>query len=279
MYWTTVPSGARRHQACFIVTRLTGRANIRANTCAASAASSRPMATPGSPGLRQPCRRSGLHGACPAQILRRVRNIEIAAGADRDGQDRRALRDQADIRGRPPDERLRVRLERTAPLLMEMKTWLGNNADACLRPRRVGKGNSLCAVALERTPLILRDGRACIDNSAAERAMRPIALGRRNWTFAGSDAGGERAAAIYSLIETAKLHGLDPEAYFRHVLNGSPATREPRARTAAVERYRHTSKARSAARCLSETVNDTDRARGRQLRKGELSRVCHALPN
>ena len=66
--------------------------------------------------------------------------------------------------------------------------------------------------------LILRDGRACIDNSAAERAMRPIAIGRRNWTFAGSNAGGERAAAIYSLIETAKLHGLDPEAYLRHVL-------------------------------------------------------------
>ena len=66
--------------------------------------------------------------------------------------------------------------------------------------------------------LILRDGRACIDNSAAERAMRPIAIGRCNWTFAGSNAGGERAAAIYSLIETAKLHGLDPQAYLRHVL-------------------------------------------------------------
>ena len=66
--------------------------------------------------------------------------------------------------------------------------------------------------------LVLRDGRACLDNSAAERAMRPIALGRRNWTFAGSDAGGERAAAIYSLVETAKLNGLDPEAYLRRVL-------------------------------------------------------------
>jgi transposase len=70
----------------------------------------------------------------------------------------------------------------------------------------------------EALTLILRDGRACIDNSAAERAMRPIALGRRNWTFAGADAGGERAAAIYSLIETAKLHGCDPEAYLRRVI-------------------------------------------------------------
>jgi transposase len=65
---------------------------------------------------------------------------------------------------------------------------------------------------------VLRDGRACIDNSAAERAMRPVTLGRRNWTFAGSDRGGERAAVFYSLIETAKMHGLDPEAYLTHVL-------------------------------------------------------------
>ena len=66
--------------------------------------------------------------------------------------------------------------------------------------------------------LILHDGRGCIDNSAAERTIRPVALGRRNWTFAGSDAGGERAACIYSLIETGKLNGLDPEAYLRHTL-------------------------------------------------------------
>jgi hypothetical protein len=66
--------------------------------------------------------------------------------------------------------------------------------------------------------LVMRDGRACIDNSAAERAMSPITLGRRNWTFAGSDADGLRAAAIYSPIETAKANGLDPEAYLRHVI-------------------------------------------------------------
>ena len=57
-----------------------------------------------------------------------------------------------------------------------------------------------------------------IDNNAVERAIRPLVLGRKNWLFAGSDAGGERAAAIYSLIETAKLNGLDPEAYLHIVL-------------------------------------------------------------
>src|SRR3984885_10772798 len=65
---------------------------------------------------------------------------------------------------------------------------------------------------------VLRDGRACIDNNAAERAMRPIPLGRKNWLQAGSDAGGERAAAIFSLTETAKLNMLDPEDYLRQVL-------------------------------------------------------------
>ena len=102
--------------------------------------------------------------------------------------------------------------------MSELRDWL-----EATRSRISGRSDLAAAIryALSRwdaLTLILRDGRACIDNSAAERAMRPIAVGRRNWTFAGSNAGGERAAAIYSLIETAKLHGLDPEAYLRHVL-------------------------------------------------------------
>src|SRR4051794_30084000 len=102
--------------------------------------------------------------------------------------------------------------------MAELKAWLEAT-------RRRVSGRSTLAAAIrctlarwEALTLILRDGRACIDNSAAERAMRPIALGCRNWTFAGSDAGGGRAAAICSLIETAKLHGFDPEAYLRYVL-------------------------------------------------------------
>ena len=63
------------------------------------------------------------------------------------------------------------------------------------------------------------DGRIEIDNSAAERALRAVVLGRRNYLFAGSDKGGERAAAIYSLIGTAKLNGLDPETYLREMLS------------------------------------------------------------
>lgn len=125
---------------------------------------------------------------------------------------------EKEIRGRPPEQRLRARLMQTAPLMSELRDWL---AATLVRI----SGRSELAAAIRYTlsrwkglTLILRNGRACIDNSAAERAIRPLALGRRNWTFAGSDAGGRRAAAIYSLIETAKLHGLDPEAYLRCVI-------------------------------------------------------------
>jgi transposase len=75
--------------------------------------------------------------------------------------------------------------------------------------------------ALGRWPALTRycdDGRLEIDNNAAERALRPVALGRKNYLFAGSDPGGDRAAAMYTLLGTAKLNGLDPEAYLRHVL-------------------------------------------------------------
>jgi transposase len=125
---------------------------------------------------------------------------------------------EKEIRGRPPEQRLRARLMQTAPLMAELRDWL-----AATQARISGRSELAAAIryTLSRwagLTLILRDGRACIDNSAAERAIRPLALGRRNWTFAGSDAGGRRAAAIYSLIETAKLHGLDPEAYLRRVI-------------------------------------------------------------
>jgi hypothetical protein len=82
------------------------------------------------------------------------------------------------------------------------------------------------------------DGRLEIDNNATERALRAVALGRKNWLFAGSDDGGERAAAIYSLLGTAKLNELNPEGYLRYVLEASPTIRpshQSHRRTTALE--------------------------------------------
>ena len=125
---------------------------------------------------------------------------------------------ETEIRGRPPDERLRVRTERSAPLFADLKAWLETTLTRVSGRSELAKAIRYSLSRWTALTTVLRDGRACIDNSAAERCMRPIALGRRNWTFAGSDAGGERAAAFYGLIETAKMHGLDPEAYLRYVL-------------------------------------------------------------
>jgi transposase len=126
---------------------------------------------------------------------------------------------EASIRGQPPDERLAVRQARAAPLFGELRSWLENSLGRI-------SGKSSLAGAIRYTlsrwqalTLVLRDGRTCLDNNAAERSMRPICLGRKNWLFAGSNAGGERAAAAYSLIETAKLNGFDPEDYLRQALS------------------------------------------------------------
>ena len=125
---------------------------------------------------------------------------------------------EATIRGQPPEIRLRVRQAQSVPLFAGLKGWLEQTL-----ARISGKTDLAVAIRYALTrwnalTLVLRDGRACLDNNAAERAMRPMTLGRKNWLFAGADAGGERAAAIYSLTETAKLNMLDPEDYLRQVL-------------------------------------------------------------
>ena len=125
---------------------------------------------------------------------------------------------EATVRGEPPEIRLAVRRTKSAPLFAALKVWLETTL-----ARLSGKSDFAAAIRYtlsrwQAMTLVLRDGRVCIDNNAAERSMRPICLGRKNWLFAGSDSGGERAAAAYSLIETAKLNGFDPEDYLRQVL-------------------------------------------------------------
>lgn len=125
---------------------------------------------------------------------------------------------EAEVRGKPPEQRCLVRQAKARPLLEELERWLRVTLETLSR-----KSDTAAAImyALKLWPALTcycDDGRIEIDNSAAERALRGIALGRRNYLFAGADSGGERAASIYSLIGTAKLNGIDPEAWLRHVL-------------------------------------------------------------
>lgn len=125
---------------------------------------------------------------------------------------------EADIRGQPPDERRRQRQARARPLLDEMHAWLSSLVGRVSAKSEIASAMGYSLTRWQALTRYVDDGRVEIDNNAAERALRGVSLGRKNYLFMGSDAGGKRAAAIYSLIETAKLCGLDPEAYLREVL-------------------------------------------------------------
>lgn len=122
------------------------------------------------------------------------------------------------IKGKPPDERASVRQAKALPVINTLKSALEDT-----REKISGKSPLAGAIryALSRWKALqtyIHDGRVEIDNNAAERAMRPVALGRKNYLFAGSDKGGEAAATFYALIETAKLNNLDPERYLADML-------------------------------------------------------------
>ena len=122
------------------------------------------------------------------------------------------------INGKSVAERRAVRQESSAPLVADLEAWLREQR------ARLSRGNDLARAIdymLRRWPSFIRfleDGRVCLSNNAAERALRGIALGRRSWLFAGSDRGGQRAAAMYSLIVTAKMNDVDPQAWLADVL-------------------------------------------------------------
>jgi transposase len=122
------------------------------------------------------------------------------------------------VRGEPPDLRKARRQTISKPRIDALRQWLDDNLKRL--PHKSGTAAAI-RYTLSRWASLCRfldDGTIEIDNNAAERAIRPIAIGRKNWLFAGSDKGGERAAAILSLVETAKLNRIDPEAYLRLAL-------------------------------------------------------------
>ena len=160
--------------------------------------------------------------ACWAHVRRKFYDIHAALSSPiaLEALERiaRLYQIEEEIRGRQPHERHTVRQARAGPELKSLHEWLHKTATTLSKKSELAKAIRYALsnwVALTR---FCEDGRLEIDNNAAERALRAVALGRKNWLFAGSDDGGERAAAMYTLIGTAKLNGIDPEAYLRHVL-------------------------------------------------------------
>ena len=143
-----------------------------------------------------------IDAAIPIDIIQRLYRIE---------------RDSKEA-GEDEGARLKRRRERSAPLMDELDAWLAKH-DGRHEPKSP-LGKAITYLNNQRGALgaFLLDGRLELDNGAVERALRGIAVGRHNWLFAGSDTGAERAAILYTVITSAKLHGLDPHAYLRDVL-------------------------------------------------------------
>jgi transposase len=125
---------------------------------------------------------------------------------------------EREINGASPQQRLLARNEHSRPLVVELETWLRQQRAKLSAKNETAKAIQYSLKLWGALTRFLDDGRLCMSNNAAERALRGIAVGRHNWTFAGSDNGGRRAAAIYTLIETAKLNDVDPQAWLADIL-------------------------------------------------------------
>jgi transposase len=160
--------------------------------------------------------------ACMAHIRRKFVDVQqsqgsaIAEEAIKRIADLYAVEKQA--RGKPPEDRARIRQAKAKPILDDLEIWL-----AAQLPRISGKTPLASAIRyaitrMKRLRPYIDHGILELDNNTAERAMRPISLGRKNYLFMGSERGGKSAAIAYSLIETAKLNGIDPQAWLTDVL-------------------------------------------------------------
>jgi transposase len=160
--------------------------------------------------------------ACWAHVRRKFYDIHVAndsplakAALERIGE---LYGIEADIRGQNADIRREIRQARSGPLLDALYRWFKETLTQVSAKSELAVATRYAMSRWKALTRFTADGTIEIDNNAAERALRAVALGRKNYLFAGSDAGGERAAAIYSLVGSAKLQGLDPQAYLRHVI-------------------------------------------------------------
>jgi transposase len=145
-------------------------------------------------------------GVISPLALEAVRRIDALFGIERS------------INGASSERRRAVRQELSAPLIADFEAWMHEHRPTLSRGNDLAKAMDYVLKRWAAFTLFLDDGRVCLTNNAAERALRGIALGRKSWLFAGSDRGGHRAAAMYSLIVTAKMNDIDPQAWLADVL-------------------------------------------------------------
>ena len=126
------------------------------------------------------------------------------------------------INGKSPDERRAARQERSKPVVEALGIFLREKRALLSASNDTAKAINYTLNRWDQFTRFLDDGRVCLSNNAAERGLRGVAVGRRNWTFAGSDEGGRRAACVYTLIETCKLNQVDPQAWLAFVLAKLP---------------------------------------------------------
>jgi len=151
-------------------------------------------------------RRGRQAAAISPVALEAVRRIDALFGIERG------------INGQSAEERMRVRREQSAPLLAMLEAWLREQRARLSNSSAVAKPIDYMLKRWDRFARFIDDGRICLTNNAAERALRGFALGRKSWLFAGSERGADRAAVMATLIITAKLNDVDPQAWLADVL-------------------------------------------------------------
>ena len=130
-----------------------------------------------------------------------------------------AVEDSARKNNLSPEARHRLRQEKSQPLLAAFKKWLDHHLTKTSEQGKIGKAIRYCLSHWSELTNFLKDGRIEIDNNLIENAIRPFALGRKNWLFMGSPAGAKAGAIFYSLIETCKAHNIEPYQYFCKMLH------------------------------------------------------------
>ena len=160
--------------------------------------------------------------ACWAHVRRKFFDVHAATGSpiakealDRIGD---LYKVEKTITGLPPERRLQERQKRSQPIAEALAAWAAETLPKLSRKSELAKAFRYMRSRCKGLLRCFADGRLALDNNAAERALRGVAIGRKNYLFAGSDAGGSRAAALYSLIETAKLNGVNPQHYLADLL-------------------------------------------------------------